>query len=94
MKQNSYTVQYFATMTTLEREITSCTTESSCGLFRITNEYHELLISYEGPLHPASDYYTKKHNKKTLCIRLPSSASMKHYLRLRAKNEKDKKSRN
>jgi len=50
---------------------TSCTAESCCGLPH--NEYHELLISYEGPLHPASDYYTKKRNKKTLCIRLPSS---------------------
>ena len=45
---------------------TSCTTESCCGIPH--NEYHELLISYEGPQHPAS-----YNSNKTLCIRLPSS---------------------
>ncbi|KAK1738378.1 splicing regulator SDE2 [Skeletonema marinoi] len=45
----------------------SCTTEPCCGLPH--SEYHELLVTYEGPLHPAS-----KHSRnKTLCIRLPHS---------------------
>jgi len=47
--------------------MTSSTTEPCCGL--PNNEYHELLITYDGPLHPDAI----NCNRKTLCIRLPSS---------------------
>jgi len=43
------------------------TTEPCCCL--PNNEYHELLITYEGPRHPDAS----NCNRKTLCIRLPSS---------------------
>ena len=43
------------------------TTKPCCGIPH--NEYHELLVTYEGPLY----YPASSSNRKTLCIRLPPS---------------------